>query len=125
MRILFESFLTGLSIVESMKLIPLQRPKRLVRKQHKGTKYLAIVNHTSQNHTPAPQTEKIAPITYTLVSDRVDWSRVSACVSSKKQCICDGHSVERLVIPDETCRLASKHSFPRSSKPTISIKILK
>ena len=77
-----------------------------------------IVNHTPQNQTPAPQPEKIVPVTYTLVSDRVDWSKVSACVSSKKQCICYGHSVERLVIPDETCRLASKHGFPRSPKPT-------
>ncbi|SFJ05074.1 zonular occludens toxin domain-containing protein [Nitrosomonas sp. Nm34] len=77
-----------------------------------------IINHTPQNLTPAPQPEKIAPVTHTLVSDRVDWSKVLTCVSSKKQCICYGHSVEQLVIPDETCRLASKHGFPRVSKST-------
>ncbi|MDV6345555.1 zonular occludens toxin domain-containing protein [Nitrosomonas sp. Is37] len=74
----------------------------------------------NQPGKPAPVLLPVAPTTPTLVSDQVDWSRVLTCISSKTQCICYGHSTERLVIPVETCRLAAKHGFPRKSQPAIA-----
>ena len=85
-----------------------------------------IVNKTEQkpinnNQNPQPVEQKVIPVTHTLVSDQVDWTKVMSCVSSAKQCICYGHSAERLVIHNDTCRLASKHGFPRTQKLSGSI----
>lgn len=55
-----------------------------------------------------------------VVSNQVDWTKVSACLSSKTQCICYGTSSERLVIPPDTCRLAVKHGWPGKSSATVA-----
>lgn len=52
------------------------------------------------------------PMTLALVSDQVDWSKVAACLSDEKRCICYGKSAERLVIPPETCRKAVTSGWP-------------
>ncbi len=58
------------------------------------------------------------PVTHTVVSDQVDWSKVIGCISNKTKCVCYGHSAETLVIPVETCRIAVKHGYPRVNKST-------
>lgn len=52
------------------------------------------------------------PMTLALVSDQVDWSKVAACLSDERRCICYGRSAERLVIPPETCRKAVTSGWP-------------
>lgn len=52
------------------------------------------------------------PITLALVSDQIDWSKVSACVSTASKCVCYGPSAEKLVIPPETCRKAVTSGWP-------------
>ncbi len=44
-------------------------------------------------------------ITY-LVSDQIDWNKVSSCVSSKEKCFCYGPNAEKISVPNETCRIA-------------------
>lgn len=61
---------------------------------------------------PAPVATVARPVTYALVSDQIDWTRVSACIASTKKCICYGKSSERLVIPPETCRKAVEAGWP-------------
>ncbi|SFM30409.1 zonular occludens toxin domain-containing protein [Nitrosomonas communis] len=56
-------------------------------------------------------------VTNAIVSDQVDWSKVMSCVSSESKCICYGYSVEKLAIPNETCRSAVKHGWPRKQDP--------
>ncbi len=41
----------------------------------------------------------------------IDWSTVSACLLSEKQCICYGFFSERLMVPKESCELAAKHGW--------------
>lgn len=65
--------------------------------------------HPIPSPVPIPQT---VPVALPLVSDRVDWEKVSACLATKEKCICYGHNAERLVIPPDTCRLAVKHGWP-------------
>lgn len=69
----------------------------------------APVPNPIQPSTPIPQ---ILPVAHPVVSDRVDWEKVSACLSTKDKCICYGHNAERLVIPPETCRIAVQHGWP-------------
>ncbi|MCW5600234.1 zonular occludens toxin domain-containing protein [Nitrosomonas sp.] len=54
----------------------------------------------------------ILPVTHAVVSNTIDWEKVSACLSTKDKCICYGHNAERLVIPPETCRIAAQHGWP-------------
>ena len=56
---------------------------------------------------PVPKASALA-----LVSDQIDWSKVGACVSTEKKCICYGKSAERLVVPPETCRKAVSSGWP-------------
>ncbi|SFF12783.1 zonular occludens toxin family protein [Nitrosomonas sp. Nm166] len=58
-------------------------------------------------HVPQP----VRTINY-VVSDQVDWSKVGGCLSNETQCICYGHNAERLVVPNETCRIGAKHGWP-------------
>ncbi|UJP05632.1 MAG: hypothetical protein LZF61_01245 [Nitrosomonas sp.] len=41
-----------------------------------------------------------------MVSDQVDWSQVAGCVASQTNCVCYGHSAQRLNIVPETCTAA-------------------
>lgn len=66
---------------------------------------------------PAPQPLRV---TFPVVSDRVDWSKVMACISSKTQCKCYGYSSELLVIPPDTCRLAVINGWPGKSTATVA-----
>lgn len=52
------------------------------------------------------------PVTLALVSADIDWSKVGACVSTEKKCICYGKMAEKLVIPPETCRKAVTSGWP-------------
>ncbi len=52
------------------------------------------------------------PITLSLVSDQIDWSKVGACIATEKKCICYGKSAERLIVPPETCRKAVSSGWP-------------
>ncbi len=51
-----------------------------------------------------------------LVSRSIDWTLVNSCVSSETQCICYGHAVERLVVPDASCRAAVVYGWPVKSR---------
>lgn len=53
-----------------------------------------------------------SPVSLALVSDRIDWSQVAACVSTASKCVCYGPSAEKLVIPPETCRKAVTSGWP-------------
>lgn len=66
------------------------------------------INHPNNHESP------IAPVrvAHTVVSDQIDWNKVSSCLSNKTSCVCYGKSAERLVIPPETCRIAVKHGWP-------------
>jgi len=48
-----------------------------------------------------------------LLTDRVEWSNVSACLKSAQSCVCYGLSAERIVIPKESCELAVAHGWHR------------
>ncbi len=63
------------------------------------------------------QIEEIKPVTLTIVSNQVDWEKVYSCVATETKCVCYGSSVERLSIPDETCRSAVANGWP-STRPT-------
>jgi len=73
-------------------------------------------SHSSEHKlTSAPATTVTTvarPVTLALVSNEVDWSKVGACVSTEKKCICYGKSAEKLVIPPETCRKAVTSGWP-------------
>ncbi|MBA2484000.1 MAG: hypothetical protein H0V39_06195 [Nitrosomonas sp.] len=59
----------------------------------------------------------ISPELPTLVSSPYDWHRVSACLESQHfGCVCYGTSGERLAIPLETCKTATRYGWP--AKPT-------
>jgi zona occludens toxin len=70
--------------------------------------------NTTMNDKP------ILPVTHAVVSNTVDWQKVSACLSTKDKCICYGHNAERLVIPPETCRIAAQHGWPGKSTATVA-----
>jgi hypothetical protein len=42
-----------------------------------------------------------------LLTRQIDWSLVSSCVANETQCVCYGYMAEKLVIPDNSCRLAA------------------
>jgi zona occludens toxin len=65
---------------------------------------------------PAPvQVEVKKPIFSTqLLTDNIDWTRVSACLENDSSCICYGRSGERLVVPLDSCQLAVRHGWPKS-----------
>lgn len=70
-------------------------------------------SHLSQKKlTSTETTTTVRPVTLALVSSEVDWSKVSACVSNEKKCICYGKSAERLIVPPETCRKAVTSGWP-------------
>lgn len=48
-----------------------------------------------------------------IMTDRIDWTRVTACMSNADSCVCYGLSLERLMIPKETCELAVKNGWPK------------
>lgn len=52
------------------------------------------------------------PLTVAMVSDQVDWSVVSACVSTVEKCVCYGKKAERLSVPAESCRKAIEYGWP-------------
>jgi zona occludens toxin len=52
------------------------------------------------------ETVKPAQLDVSAVSNQVNWSSISSCISSKKKCLCYGLSSERLVVPDAICRRA-------------------
>ncbi len=55
----------------------------------------------------------------TIVSTKYDWDRISACLDSKQfGCVCYGQSAERLMIPLETCKLASKYGWTQTRRNT-------
>lgn len=68
----------------------------------------------AQPSQPVPASTPVRSVTY-VVSDQVDWSKVSACVYNKNQCVCYGHKAERLVIPDASCRTAAQYGWPGKS----------
>lgn len=73
-----------------------------------------IPHSSEQKLTSAPATTVTVarPVTLALVSAEVDWSKVGACVSTTKKCICYGKFAEKLVIPPETCRKAVTSGWP-------------
>lgn len=76
-----------------------------------------VIHHPQQQTTPTTVTTATTvtvsrPVTLALVSSEIDWSKVGACVSTEKKCICYGKSAERLVIPPETCRKAVSSGWP-------------
>lgn len=46
-----------------------------------------------------------------MVSDKIDWSQVAACVENKNNCVCYGHKAQRLAIVSETCQAAVKFGW--------------
>lgn len=64
---------------------------------------------------PEPQPAEIKQPIFNiqLLTDRIDWTRVSACLSNASSCICYGLSAERLVIPKETCELAVQNGWAK------------
>lgn len=70
---------------------------------------IASIGKRSVSALPDPLPHSV---TLALVSDHVDWSKVSACVSSASKCVCYGPSAEKLVIPPETCRKAVSSGWP-------------
>lgn len=78
--------------------------------ENEEPKQTPVNNYHNQQNYPAP-----VRVAHTVVSDQIDWSKVSSCVSNKNNCVCYGKSAERLVIPPETCRNAVKHGWPSDS----------
>lgn len=60
-----------------------------------------------------PQEVKQPMFNIDLLTERIDWTRVSACLSSSSSCICYGLSLERLVIPKDTCLLAVQNGWTK------------
>ena len=54
-----------------------------------------------------------APVKQSLsmLSESIDWGQVAACVSSKSNCICYGHSAQRLNIVPDTCNAAINYGW--------------
>ncbi len=48
-----------------------------------------------------------------LLTASIDWSKVSACLSSKSSCVCYGLSMERIIVPKESCELAVSNGWSR------------
>lgn len=46
-----------------------------------------------------------------LLTDKVDWGTVSACISTIDKCACYGRSAERLSIDNDTCRKAVTYGW--------------
>ena len=67
-----------------------------------------------QPSQPVPVPTPVRSVTY-VVSEQVDWSKVSACVANTTQCACYGHKAERIVIPPDTCRNAVQYGWPGKS----------
>jgi len=67
------------------------------------------------NNAEEKQLTRLLP---TVVSSKYDWDRIAACLDSKHfGCVYYGLSAaERLLIPKETCRLASKHGWTQTKK---------
>lgn len=51
-----------------------------------------------------------------MLSDAYDWSQVSACLSSKTNCVCYGRSAQRLNIDPATCAAAIDYGWITSTK---------
>lgn len=64
---------------------------------------------------PQPVEVKQPLFNIDLLTDRIDWTRVSACLSSSSSCICYGMSAQRLVIPKDTCELAVQNGWAKKS----------
>lgn len=57
--------------------------------------------------SPVDLAEVIQPFeNVNLVSNKYDWSKIGACVSSTTKCVCYGDSGEALVVPNDVCRSA-------------------
>ncbi|WP_350283524.1 zonular occludens toxin domain-containing protein [Nitrosomonas sp.] len=79
----------------------------------KEEKSISQHEHQPTTATTATTVATVArPVTLALVSNEVDWSKVGACVSTEKKCICYGKTAEKLVIPPETCRKAVTSGWP-------------
>jgi zona occludens toxin len=48
-----------------------------------------------------------------LLTANIDWSQVSACLSSKNGCVCYGLSAERIIVPKESCELAVSNGWSK------------
>lgn len=70
------------------------------------------IQQTTPTQQPSIPAQPVQPATYAVVSQMVDWSKVSACLATKTRCVCYGKSAERLVIPSETCRKAVEAGWP-------------
>lgn len=55
-----------------------------------------------------------------LVSRSINWSLVNSCISSETKCICYGHAIERLVVPDASCRAAVMYGWPGKMREIVS-----
>lgn len=51
-----------------------------------------------------------------MLSESVDWGQVAACMSSKSNCICYGHSAQRLNIDPQTCNAAIDYGWVAPKK---------
>lgn len=64
-----------------------------------------------------PEVIKVAQtVTYSdtqLLTRSIDWSNVSACISGKDSCVCYGLSMERIIVPKESCELAVSNGWSR------------
>ncbi len=79
----------------------------------KEEKSISHPEHQPTTATTATTVTTVArPVTLALVSADIDWSKVGACVSTEKKCICYGKMAEKLVIPPETCRKAVTSGWP-------------
>lgn len=47
-----------------------------------------------------------------ILTESVDWTLVKACIKSKENCFCYGHSAERLLIEKSTCEIAVDYGWP-------------
>lgn len=58
-----------------------------------------------------------------LLTRQIDWSLVSSCVANDLQCMCYGHVAEKLVVPDNSCRLAVANGWPASRTITSNLEL--
>lgn len=75
-----------------------------------------------QLEQPVIETQSFTDIQ--LVSRSIDWSLVNSCVASETQCICYGHAVESLVVPDASCRAAVMYGWPGKKRELVSESVL-
>lgn len=93
------------------KLSRKNQKKTQTAKQGSDTPTAAVipVAQPAIDNTPVKQS-------LSMLSESVDWSQVAACVSSKSNCICYGHSAQRLNIVPDTCNAAINYGWLVSKK---------